>query len=347
MKNENFLSKTILTTIALCAVLCFPHTADAQFKKLKEKVKTAITTTTDSAQNPANDSINPAAQNRDVEEAIDNAYVFYLSKVERFEARFHDAGEVTKEARDYAAKLDAALRANPQYRTRNIGSIVRDDSLKMTAAELLDKLNRAGDIISQGQSDLQAQNMSYFVQGDVDDWKNRMNRLDGKDGFILLANYEYPLIFNREAGEREALAKYSKGNGGKPLPASVIKPLHNQIDELLAKMNADAPNYSFSGGTAKQIEPAIFSSIVKQAPGNIPGATVLRTAWLGGEWIIDKNDLGIPTMRSRLGTALYRVPSQKFCVEQHFFYEEKYAGGGRYARAADVNFSDLRFVKCQ
>lgn len=346
-RNQKFLSKIILTAIVLFGVLSVPNAADAQFKKLKDKVKTAITTTTDSAQNPANDSGDFNKQKRDVEVTIADAYVYYLTQVERFDARTYSVEQVEREAKEHAEKLEAALKTAPSYRDRKIGAYVRDESVQMTAAELLDKLNRAEEIISGNKADADARNMSYFVQGDVDDWKNRMNRLDDKDGFILLANYEYPLLFNREAGEREALAKYSKGNGGKPLPASVITPLHNQIDELLAKMNAAASGYSFSGTAGKPVEPAIVGYIKNQAPANIAGATVVRAAWLPGEWIIDKNDLGIPTMRSRLGTALYRVPSQKFCVEQHFFYEEKYAGGGKYQRAADVNFSDLRFVKCQ
>ncbi len=347
MRNRKLMSTTILLTLALGVVFAVPNQANAQFNKLKEKVKKVVMTSTDSNLTTVENSNNSAAQNRDLEETITDAYVFYLSKVAGFEARFHNASEVINQARDYASKLDAALRANPAYRTRKIAPIVRDDSTAMTAAELLDKLNRAGDLIKQVQTDLQVQNMSYFVQGDVDDWKNRMNRLEEKDGFILLANYEYRLVFNRAEGDQEALAKYSKGNGGKLLPASVIAPLHQQIDELLVKMNSLAPQYSFSGGAAKQVEPNIFSFIVKQSAENIPGASVVRTAWLPGEWMIDKNDLGIPTMRSRPGTALYRVPSQKNCVEQHFFYEEKYAGGGKYQRASDVNFSDLRFVKCQ
>lgn len=338
MRNRNFLGKVILMALVLLVGLTVSNVAEAQFNIFKGQVKRAVT---------ADSSNNTSSVNSDVEDAITNAYVFYLSKIAGFEARLHNAAEVTNQARGYAAKLEAALRSNPEYRTRRIAQIVRDDSTEMTAGELLEKLNHADEIINQGQSDVQARNMSYFVEGDVDDWKNRMNRLDAKDGFILLANYEYPLLFNRAEGEKQALAKYIKSNGDKSLPASVIAPLHKQIDELLAQMNAAASSYSFSGSSAKPVEPNIVGFIKNQAGGNIAGATILKTAWLPGEWIIDKNDLGVPTMRSRLGTALYRVPSQNFCVEQHFFYEEKYAGGGRYQRANDVNFSDLRFVKCK
>lgn len=348
MLNTNFINKIKIfgaTVFALSFIFASSQNAEAQFNKIENKVKKAVATSTDASQT-TDDSSNSASLNSDVEETISNAYVFYLSKVAGFEARFHNAAEVTKQAHDYASKLDAALRANPSYRTRKIAPIVRDDSTEMTAADLLDKLNHAGEIIGQGQSDLQSQSMSYFVQGDVDDWKNRTDKLDANDGFILLANHEYPLLFNRAEGEKQMLARYSKSNGNKPLPASVITPLHNQIDELLAKMNDLAPQFTFSG-VAKPVEPFIVAFIKNQAVGNIPGATVLKTSWTNDPWLIDKNDVGVPTLRRRLGTALYRVPDQKFCVEQHFFYHEAYAGGGSYQRGADVIFSDLRFVKCQ
>ncbi|MGI8554796.1 MAG: hypothetical protein ACR2LT_00335 [Pyrinomonadaceae bacterium] len=349
MRKQNLQKRiklTLILSILVYGALIIPNEANAQFKKLKEKVKTAVTKTTDSTENPANDAGGFDKQKRDVEETIDDAYVYYLTQVERFDARTYSVEQVKREAKEHAVKLEAALKANPSYRTRKIGAYVRDESVQMTADELLDKLNHAEEIINGNKADTDARNMSYFVQGDVDDWKNRMNRLDANDGFILLADYDYPLLFNREAGEREALAKYSNGNGGKPLPASVIVPLHNQIDELLAKMNSLAPQYSFSG-VGKPVEPFIVAFIKNQAAGNIPGATVLKTSWTNDAVIIDKNELGVPTVKRRLGTALYRVPSQKFCVEQHFFYHEDYAGGGRYQRGADVNFSDLRFVKCQ
>lgn len=255
MRNRNFLSeiKTLLAlTIALCGVLCMPGETNAQFKKLREGVKKVIDTsktTTDTVTNPQEVSGNSPSQDRDVEETITNAYVFYLSKVAGFEARFHNAAEVTNQARDYASKLDSALRANPSYRTRKIAPIVRDDSTGMTAADLLDKLNRAGDIINQNQTDLQAQNMSYFLQGDVDTWKRRTDKLASSDGFVEVAKYEYPLLFNRVQGEKDQLAKYITGNGGKPLPASTMTPLHNQIDALLAEMNALAPTYAPERGT--------------------------------------------------------------------------------------------------
>ncbi|MEP6902384.1 MAG: hypothetical protein ABJA66_11585 [Actinomycetota bacterium] len=345
MKNSTNNINKLLFGVLFSAILIAPHAANAQFGKLKDKIKKTVTTSTDGAQTTMDNSSNSNVQNRDVEETVENAYVYYLTQIEQFDARIYSVEQVKREAKEHAAKLEAALKANPSYRNRKIGTYLRNETIEMTAGELVDKLNRAEEIISGNKADQQAQNMSYFVQGDVDDWKNRMNRLEDKDGFILIANHEYKLVFDRAAGEREELAKYSKGNGGNPLPASVIVPLHNQIDELLAKMNSLAPGYSFSGG-AKPVEANIAGYVKNQAAGNIPGATLLKTAWLPGDWIIDKNDLGIPTMRSRPGTALYRVPNQKFCVEQHFFYEEKYAGGS-YQRASDVNFSDLRFVKCQ
>lgn len=351
MRNRIFLSEIkmmFVLTIALCGMLGVPSESRAQFKKLKDSVKKAVTTTTDSSQNPADVLNDSGTPDRDAEAAITDAYVFYLSKVAGFEARFHNAAEVTKDARGFASKLDAALRSNPSYRTRKIAPIVRDDSTEMTAADLLDKLNRAGEIINQGQADLQTQNMSYFVQGDVDDWLHKTEKLEGNDGFVPMAKREYPLLFNRVQGEKELLAGYSKSNGGKPLPESMITPLHNQIDQLLAAMNRLAPTFAPEPGTGA-VEPFVATLVKTGAADYIPGAAMLRAVWSPEQqgWLIDKNDLGVPVNRRRMGTALFRVSSQKFCVEQHFFYLENYAGGGRYQRGDDVQFADVRFAKCQ
>ena len=350
MCNRNLTSETkmifALTIALFCVVLFVPNEASAQFKSLKDKVK-KVMTTTDANQIPADVANNSGAQDRDAEETITNAYVFYLSKVAGFEARFHNAAEVTEQARGFASKLNAALRANPSYRTRKIAPIVRDDSTEMTAADLLDRLNRAGEIINQGQTDRQTQNMSYFVQGDVDDWLHKTEKLEGGDGFVPVAKREYPLLFDRAQGERDLLAGYSKGNGGKLLPTSVIAPLHNQIDKLLAEMNRLAPTFAPKKG-AGAVEPFVANLVKTDVADYIPGATLLRAVWSPEQgWLIDKNELGVPVNRRRMGTALFRVPSQKFCVEQHFFYLENYAGGGRFQRGDDVQFADVRFVKCQ
>lgn len=271
-----------------------------------------------------------------------------MSQVEGFDPRTYGIEQIKREASEHAAKLDALLRANPQYRTRKLGTIVRNESVQMTVGELLDKLNRAGEIIAQNQSNSQAQNMSYFVQGDVDDWLHRTEQLEGKDGFVPMAKREYPLLFNHAQGEKELLAGYAKGNGGKPLPASLITPLHNQIDQLLAEMNRLAPSFTPERGTGA-VEPYVATFVKTGVTDYIPGATMLHAVWSPEQqgWLIDKNELGVPLNRRRMGTALFRVPSQKFCVEQHFFYLENYAGGGRYQRGDDVQFADVRFVKCQ
>ncbi len=333
--------------IALCAVLIVPSETAAQFGKLKDKVKKVVTTTTDTNQTPADVTNNSGAQDRDVVETIDDAYVFYVSQVVGFDPRTYSVEQIKREAGEHAAKLDALLRANPSYRTRKLGTIVRNETVQMTVSELLDKLNRADQTIAQNKSDSQTQNMRYFVQGDVDDWLHKTEKLEGKDGFVPMAKREYPLLFNRVQGEKDLLAGYAKGNGGQPLPASVIAPLHDQIDRLLAEMNRLAPTFTPERGTGA-VEPYVATLVKTGVADYIPGAAMVHAVWSPEQgWLIDKNDLGVPLNRRRMGTALFRAASQKFCVEQHFFYLENYAGGGRYRRGDDVQFADVRFVKCQ
>ncbi|MDQ2687477.1 MAG: hypothetical protein M3Y28_06375 [Armatimonadota bacterium] len=322
----------IVSSVAVCGVWAMPLHSNAQAQTFTGTVGARLV---------ADD---PDQTDRDVADAVDQGYVEYVSQIKGFDPHYYGIPQVKREAAEYAAKIEALLQVHPEYRSRTVGSLGRDASVQMTVGELVDKLNHAEEIIHGDQADAHAQNMSVFVQGDVEDWKNRTDKIEADDGFVLLADYEYPLLFNRAEGDKQMLARYAKGNGGKPLPASAIAPLHEQISLLLAKMNAMALERSFSDAH-KPVEPFIVGFLKKQAPRNIPGAQVIKTSWTDTPWLIDKNALGIPVVRRRLGTVLYHVLNQKFDVEQHFFYHEAYAGGGKYARGADVNFSDLRFVK--
>lgn len=81
MRNRIFLSETkklVVLTIALCGALCVPSATNAQFNKLKDKLKKVVTT--DSNQTPPDVSNNSGTQDRDVVETIDDAYVFMCRK---------------------------------------------------------------------------------------------------------------------------------------------------------------------------------------------------------------------------------------------------------------------------
>lgn len=350
MRNRNFSSETkklFVLTIALCGVLCVPSESNAQFKKLKEKVKKVMTTTTDTMQSPNGDS-NARAGDSDDQELVWDAYVCYLTEVERFDRRSANKDEAVRHAQENAANLEGFLRRNPKYHTQSLKLFYDHLDRDITGDDLLNKLKHAREIIDQGFTDENAMVANYAVQGDVDDWLHKTEKLEGRDGFVPMAKREYPLLFNRAQGERELLAGYAKGNNGKPMPANTMQPLHNQIDKLLAEMNRLAPTFTPERGTGA-VEPFVATFVKTGVTDYIPGATLLHAVWSPEQqgWLIDKNELGVPLNRRRMGTALFRVPSQKFCVEQHFFYLEHYAGGGRYQRGDDVQFADVRFVKCQ
>ncbi|MEO7210644.1 MAG: hypothetical protein ABIY35_06855 [Chitinophagaceae bacterium] len=351
MKQAIILHRVIRNVFAmmffLCAMLFIPHHAFGQLKKLKEKVSGTIKKTGETVQNPIDAAKDTVGGNvGDDQQILSDAYSCYVSEVERFDRRSANEDAAVQHAKEEATKLNGFLKRRPQYHKESLKHFYDWIDRDITGDELLNGLLNARQIIDKGFVDETTTTNSYFIQGDVDMWKRRTDNLESNDGFVEMAKTDYPLLFNRAKGEANLLDGYSKG-AGKTLPASAIKPMHDQISELLKKMADLAPKYSPepSGGA---IESNVQGLVKSGAASYLPGATLIHAVWSPNQsWLIDKNSLGVPINRRREGTALYKMANEKYCIEQHFFYLENYAGNGNYTSGDDVQFADVRFVKCQ
>lgn len=69
---------------------------------------------------------------------------------------------------------------------------------------------------------------------------------------------------------------------------------------------------------------------IKYVLANFPGSKVLDSG-TSGDFIITKNDIGIPTNRVKGVIVIHQNPDYRTCIITYCYYQEEYAGGGTYA----------------
>ena len=117
------------------------------------------------------------------------------------------------------------------------------------------------------------------------------------------------------------------------MPADALKPLEEKVASLKSAMTSSASKWKFPGGKKNAALEAKVTAAVKS---KIPGATILKSALDTGEWIITKNDLGIPSYRSMGVLVLAKVPGQTQPWLFFGYVRQTYAGGGTYNSGGTV-----------
>jgi hypothetical protein len=128
---------------------------------------------------------------------------------------------------------------------------------------------------------------------------------------------------------------------GKQMPADALKDLEDRIATLKSVMESGASKWRFPSGGGKNA--AIEAKASASVKSRIPGATVLRTALESGQWVITKNELGIPSYRSMGVLVLTKVPGQKHPWLVFGYLRQNYSGGGTYVAGGTFNSpNDIR-----
>lgn len=164
------------------------------------------------------------------------------------------------------------------------------------------------------------------------------------NGFVQPSgNIMYALVFNRKKGIEYLSKQYTVEfeKEGKTMPADFFKPLEEKLDGLWAEIERLAPTFAFPKGLPS--EPALEAIARAKIKAIHTGATVVKTAILYNHWSISKNDIGLPLSRYRTGVMLYKVPGSKYFLYREWTITEPYAGGGRYEKSDQVQFSGIRF----
>jgi hypothetical protein len=117
-------------------------------------------------------------------------------------------------------------------------------------------------------------------------------------------------------------------NEGKEMPADKLKPLEEKAAELKSVMLQSAPRWKFPAG--KSHDAAVEARAAAAVKAKFPGASILKTALDEPDWIVLKNDLGIPRVRKRAVLVLTQIPGQKLPWLIFGYLEQTYSGGGTF-----------------
>jgi hypothetical protein len=140
---------------------------------------------------------------------------------------------------------------------------------------------------------------------------------------------------------RKSVAKMY-ANDGKEMPADALKPLEDKVAALKSAMNEGATKWKFP--TGKPHNATIEAKAAASVKSRFPGATILKTGMDGSEWIITKNDLGIPRYRSLGVLVLAKIPGQSSPWLVFGYFRQTYTGGGTYSSGGTFEApSDIRF----
>lgn len=143
------------------------------------------------------------------------------------------------------------------------------------------------------------------------------------------------------ADRRKALAPMYAAEG-KTMPDDATKPIEDKIAALKSAMEEGASKWKIPSN--KPHNATIEAKAAASIKERFAGATILKTAMDGSEWIITKNDLDIPKYRSLGVLVLTKIPGQSLPWLVFCYFRQTYAGGGTYSSGGTIEApSDVRF----
>ena len=167
------------------------------------------------------------------------------------------------------------------------------------------------------------------------------------------------LLYERAAWEqkqlRTAMKKFT--DVGEPMPPSFLAPLNEKVDELKAKIDAEAPSRSWE---QPPYSDAALEAMVKRAyPGQFPGVKVLKTGMTYTTWkafddtslVGQVGDYKVYTIekdknRYKNGEALVKLPNRPFCQIRDFSIQQTRTGASYSAAKIFTLGTSGIFVKC-
>ena len=249
-----------------------------------------------------------------------------------------------------AAKIEGVIKRHPDYQTELIDhSTWPDVTGAKAAAEAKQKLAQARPELEKASAKLQTM-LPELVQHDLDMTLEDIDKMiaQTRSGEFIPAREADQMIGNR-AQYLKALSnrlQMSMKGTDRSLPPNVLDQVVAKINELQAAIDAQAPHNSFPAtqGHDATLEAGVRSQLAR----NMPQAKILRTAMTDAAWEVFKNNIGIPTHRSKAGLVLYKLPGEKWARLYRVVFIEQYAGGGTYAKAdGGSQYSSVRWQKVE
>jgi hypothetical protein len=141
----------------------------------------------------------------------------------------------------------------------------------------------------------------------------------------------------------------SKSERSKWLQDKKVEPdakLDAALDEVKNLLHKRLPEYTINPRSFTNRNAAEEKLMLTQM-SDIPGIKVFKIGFNQANWLIDKNELGIPKARYKHGLIYGRNPSSEdpFCRVWYVNVVQEYAGGGTYG-ATEARYIEREFIAC-
>ena len=131
--------------------------------------------------------------------------------------------------------------------------------------------------------------------------------------------------------------------GKKVAPDARLDAVLDEVKSLLAKR---LPEYTINPKSFNNRNGAEERMMMAEM-SDVPGIKVFKIGFNQANWMIDKNELGIPKARYKHGLIYGRNPASEdpFCRVWYVNVVQEYSGGGTYGET-EARFIDREFIAC-
>jgi len=118
------------------------------------------------------------------------------------------------------------------------------------------------------------------------------------------------------------------------------------LDELKASLYKRLPEYTINAKSFNNRN-AAEEKLMLAEMSDVPGMKVFKIGFNQANWVIDKNELGIPKARYKHGLIYGRNPASEdpFCRVWYINVVQDYAGGGTYG-ATEARYIQKELIAC-
>ena len=122
--------------------------------------------------------------------------------------------------------------------------------------------------------------------------------------------------------------------------------LDSALDDLKASLYKRLPEYTINPRSFNNRNAAEEKMMLAEM-SDVPGMKVFKIGFNQANWLIDKNELGIPKARYKHGLIYGRNASSEdpFCRVWYINVVQEYSGGGTYG-ATEARFIDKELISC-
>lgn len=156
-----------------------------------------------------------------------------------------------------------------------------------------------------------------------DTFRNELANLDDSDGTLKLWDQKY---YRDPAAARTRVLKQYLAQL-KFVGINDTAELFAEVDKALAELLAAVEKKSAGWKFKKEGKPSKDAFVRKTYKQTFKGIKIKKIFETSGGWQVTRNNLGVILYRKKSGKIFFKLPSEKWCREDRWYYVQDYKGG--------------------